>query len=101
MTMHHATQTPASPADPANPQAQPRSPFGLNPNGSPNPGPSRAPKARGWSTKAKVLVGAAALAVLAVGGFGAAAFFGNGFGKGHADLVLHTVKFGSLPLTVV
>ena len=32
---------------------------------------------------------------------GAAAFFGKGFGKNHSDLVLHTVQYDRLPLTVV
>ncbi|HMF15023.1 MAG TPA: efflux RND transporter periplasmic adaptor subunit, partial [Gemmataceae bacterium] len=48
-----------------------------------------------------MLLALGVLVLLGAGGLGAAYFLGGGLGKAHSDLVLFTVKYDRLPLTVV
>src|SRR5579885_2500747 len=88
---------PSNPPEPASRLAEPNSP----PNGSPSHGPSRLPRAQGFSSRFKLLAAAAVLLVTGLGPGGAYQLLHNAHGAARPDLVLHKVKRDRLELTIV
>src|SRR5713226_7440755 len=70
-------------------------------NNGPSRSPSRLPKVRGWSKRAKLL--ALAVILLVVGSAGAAGYvlIAKPFQNSRTDLVTHKVQYGRLELTIV
>src|SRR5438309_578029 len=75
-------------------------PANGSPNGSPNPNGSRLPKARRMSKSVKVILLVTAI-VVAASSTGGAWYYFTGLGSSRKDLVLHTVGFDNLQLTIV
>ena len=59
------------------------------------------PRAKGWSSRAKILAGAGLLLVLSLGSLGGYELLHNAHGAARPDLVLHKVKYDRLELTIV
>src|SRR5690348_16592731 len=91
--------TVASEMDNNPPDLEPRRPPASS--GSPSPNSSRLPRARGWSSRLKMLVAVGAVLLLSLGSLGAYSLFRGGRGAARPDLVLHKVKYDRLELTVV
>jgi HlyD family secretion protein len=92
---------PATVASTLNDPSDPMSRLPETGNGSPRPGPSRLPRARGLGSRAKLLMGAGVLLVLALGSVGAYEWLHAVRAGARPDLVLHKVKKDRLELTII
>src|SRR5579884_1240473 len=93
-----APQRPApAPNSPAGNGAPAEALVGPAPNGSPSRGPSRPSRARGWTTRTKLLAALGGVAALLVLGAGVVyAAVAHPFRSARTDLVTHKVQFGRL-----
>src|SRR5437868_9141638 len=70
-------------------------------NGSPSHGPSRLPRAKGWSSRAKILLAGGGVLLLGLVAVGILLLLRNPLGAARPDLVLHKVRYDRLELTVI